>query len=106
MLKTIFKGNKFFFIILILNYCSIANSDYKQIDSSLPLYIETNDICERWVPALFSSLSTINTIIKENYKNERWDIVINNPFLIISKLRNIHIYLISGSVSVFARNHP
>ena len=42
-------------------------------DSSLPLYIETNDVCERWVPALFSSLSTINTPIKENYKNERWD---------------------------------
>ena len=72
-------------------------------DSSLPLYIETNDGCERWVPALFSSLSTINTNIKENYKNEGWYIVINNPFLIISKLRDIPIHLRSGNISVFSR---
>ena len=109
MNKIILKGNKFFCIILILNYFSIANLEYRKIDlklikgqdSSLPLYIETNDVCGKWVPALFSSLSLINRDIEGNYSKIGWEIKINSPIVIISEFSSVFASLWLGQVSVF-----
>ena len=48
----------------------MVNLKYKEIellkdknDYDLPLYIEANDSCSKWIPALFSSISIINNEI-------------------------------------------
>ena len=59
-----------FFIFFI--FFSAVNLKYKEIelklpkdknDYDLPLYIEANDSCSKWIPALFSSISIINNEI-------------------------------------------
>ena len=59
-----------FFIFFI--FFSRVNLKYKEIelkipkdksDYDLPLYIEANNSCSKWIPALFSSILIINSEI-------------------------------------------
>ena len=59
----------FFFLVLCISF---INSIYKEIelklknketDYDLPLYFETTDLCSKWVPSLFSSMSLIDNMI-------------------------------------------
>ena len=72
------RENIYFLVIIFMIYISKTNENYKEIDLKLnkynpnseidlTLYIETNDACSKWVPALFSQIQITFLIIKINY---------------------------------------
>ena len=61
-----------FFLFFFILYITLINTAYKEIelklkyresDYDMPLYFETTDLCSKWVPALFFSMSLIDNMI-------------------------------------------
>ena len=84
------RKNNFFYLIILFLCISIINTKYMEIelklkkvsgtDYDLPLYIETNDSCSKWVPALFSPILIINKgIDTKNYIETNYVVKIQNP---------------------------
>ena len=70
-MKKIFGGNNVMILIFILIIFSFVNANYtefdlkmkkKESDVKLTLYFETEDFCEKWVPALMAPISLINRL--------------------------------------------
>ena len=111
-MKNFFKGKNIVFnLIYFFLYISIINAKYKEIelklkkgetDFDLPLYIETNDSCSRWVPALFSPILIINKDINsDNYSSKLIEITIQNPDSIKNYNKPLDLNILSYNVSVF-----
>ena len=113
MKKVFITKNIFFFFIFFVVFISGTKETYKEIplkfekngDSSLPLYIETDDYCSKWIPALFSQILIIKYGIIHNYKDENWDLFFkSNPASIkVLKTDSLIMHLFSGPVSIFNR---
>ena len=112
MKKDFLTKNIFFFFILFVVFVSETKEEYKEIplklekncgDSDLPLYIETDDTCSKWVPALFSQILIIKHGTPHEYKNENYDFDFkSNPASkkgISTDSLPMHLY--SGPVSIF-----
>ena len=80
-----------FFLFFFILYITFINTAYKEIelklkyresDYDMPLYFETTDLCSKWVPALFFSMSLIDNMISVmgHYKAMLYDIYIQNPY--------------------------
>ena len=113
-MKKVFITKKYIFLLyFFVVFISETKETYKEIplkfekngDSSLPLYIETDDSCSKWIPALFSQILIIKYGITHNYKDENWDLFFkSNPASIKSlKTDSIIMHLFSGPVSIFNR---
>ena len=113
MKKVFLTKNIFFFFILFVVFVSETKETYKEIplklekngDSSLPLYIETDDTCSKWVPALFSQILIIKygIDIPYDYDDGNFDLDFkSNP---ASKkgidTDGLKMHLHSGPVSIF-----
>ena len=68
-MKKIFGGKNMMILIFSLIIFSFVNANYTEIDlkmkknkndKKLALYFETDDFCEKWVPALMTPISLIN----------------------------------------------
>ena len=68
-MKKIFGGNNMMILIFSLIIFSFVNTNYTEFDlkmkkymndPKLTLYFETEDFCEKWVPALMTPISLIN----------------------------------------------
>ena len=111
-MKNFFKGKNIVFnLIYFFLYISIINAKYKEIELKLkkgetdydfPLYIETNDSCSRWVPALFSPILIINKDINsDDYSSKFIEINIQNPDSIKNYNKPLDLNIFSYNVSVF-----
>ena len=112
-MKNFYKGKNIVFnLIYFFLYISIINAKYKEIelklkkgetDYDLPLYIETNDSCSRWVPALFSPILIINNgINSENYTRTSFQIKIQNPDSIKENKNAMNMEVFSYNISIFS----
>ena len=113
-MKKFFKRKNNFFHLIILTLCiSSINTKYKEIelklkkgpgtDYDLPLYIETNDSCTKWVPALFSPILIINNgINSENYTRTSFQIKIQNPDSIKENKNAMNMDVFSYNISIFS----
>jgi len=112
MKKVFLTKNIFFFFILFVVFVSETKEEYKEIplklekncgDSDLPLYIETDDTCSKWVPSLFSQILIIKYGISHEYKDENYEFDFkSNPASkkgISTDSLVMHLY--SGPVSIF-----
>ena len=112
-MKKFFKRKNNFFHLIILTLCiSSINTKYKEIelklkkgpgtDYDLPLYIETNDSCTKWVPALFSPILIINNgINSENYTLTSFQIKVQNPDSIKENKNAMNMEVFSYNISIF-----
>ena len=110
MKKFFFSKNIFFCLILFITFIYETKEIYKEIplklekggNVNLPLYIETNDACSKWVPALFSQILIIKS--PENYTKEYYPLDFkSNPSSKIVAEGDLELQLYTGSVSIF---HP
>ena len=109
------RENIHFFIVIFMIYISKTNEKYKEIDLklatknediNLPLYIETDDECSEWVPALFNPILIIKMRIKTDgvYIDKNLDIPFKeNPASIKTDIdkEDLAWKLYSGKVSIF-----
>ena len=110
------RENIYFLVIIFMIYISKTNENYKEIDLKLnkynpnseidlTLYIETNDVCSKWVPSLFSQIQIIKQFIKpEGFEDRNLEISFKeNP----ASIKKATIFpdsawkLYSGTISVF-----
>ena len=114
MKKVFLTKNIFFFFILFVVFVSETKETYKEIplklekncsDSDLPLYIETDDTCSKWVPALFSQILIIKYGISHEYKDENYELIFKSNPASLKKMQteSLTMHLFSGPVSIF---HP
>ena len=110
MKKFFFSKNIFFCLILLITFIYETKEIYKEIplklekggNVNLPLYIETNDACSKWVPALFSQILIIKKDIStENYEDKNWKLDFKSNPSSKEVEGNLEMYLYSGSVSIF-----
>ena len=110
MKKFFFSKNIFFCLILFITFIYETKEIYKEIplklekggNVNLPLYIETNDACSKWVPALFSQILIIKKDIStENYEDKNWKLDFKSNPSSKEVEGNLEMYLYSGSVSIF-----
>lgn len=109
------RENIYFFNIILMIYISKTNEKYevfdlklknKTSDQELPLFIETDDKCSKWVPALFSPILIINQDIStEDFTYRDIDIQFKeNPATIVKNARfnpELGWNLFSGKMSIF-----
>ena len=106
------RKNNFFYLIILFLSISIVNTKYKEIelklkkgsgtDYDLPLYLETNDSCSKWVPALFSPILIINSgIDSENYTGTNYYIKIQNPDSIKGNKNPFNMEIYQYNISIF-----
>ena len=106
------RKNNFFYLIILFLSISIVNTKYKEIelklkkgsgtDYDLPLYLETNDSCSKWVPALFSPILIINNgIDSENYTGTNYEIKIQNPDSIKGNKNPFNMEIYQYNISIF-----
>ena len=113
MKKYFFRKKIFFCFILFIVFISETKEAYKEIplklekkgdNNDLPLYIETDDSCSIWIPALFSQILIINEGINPDaiYVNTGYDLIFKtNPASIKTITDNLLMDLYSGTVSIF-----
>ena len=109
MMKFFHREIIFYFFVFVIIFISDTKENYSEIDLKLkkeesfntPLYIETNDSCSKWVPALFAPILIINTEISGRYKNHNYVMNFENKASIKEIQIAFEMEILSGQVSIF-----